>query len=69
MYWVSAIIFNKGDIEPWLCAISTAQDTLEQAKDELEFIRENHNVLFGWIDTFDENDIKQTVFHECYMVI
>lgn len=32
MYWVSAIIFDKSDAKPWLCAISTAQDTIEQAK-------------------------------------
>lgn len=67
MYWVSAIIFDKSNTKPWLCAISTAQDTIEQAKHQLEFTRNNHNVLSAWIDIFDENDNKQTVFHECYM--
>lgn len=67
LYWVSTIIFDEGDIKPWLCAISTAQDTLEQAMYQLEFTRKHHNVLSGWIDVFDEDNTKQTVFHECYM--
>lgn len=67
LYWVSTIIFDEGDTKPWLCAISTAQDTLEQAIYQLEFTRKHHNVLSGWIDVFDENNTKQTVFHECYM--
>lgn len=67
MYWVSAIIFDKGDTKPWLCAIATPQSTLEQAMYQLEFTRKNYNVLSGWIDTFDKNNVKQTVFHECYM--
>lgn len=67
MYWVSFIIQDEGNVKPWLCAISTAQDTLEQAKYQIEFTRNSHNVLSAWIDIFDENDNKQTVFHECYM--
>lgn len=67
MYWVSAIIQDEGNIKPWLCAISTTQDTLEQAKQQIEFTRNRHNVLSAWIDIFDDNDNKQTVFHECYI--
>ena len=67
LYWVSTIIFDEGDAKPWLCAISTAKDTLEQAIYQLEFTRKHHNVLSGWIDTFDESNTKQTIFHECYV--
>lgn len=67
MFWVSFIIQDKGDTKPWLCAISTAQDTLEQAKNVIEYKRNIYNILSAWIDIFDENDNKQTVFHECYM--
>lgn len=67
MFWVSVIIQDEGNTKPWLCAISTAQNTLEQAKNVIEHKRNSHNVLSAWIDIFDENDNKQTVFHECYM--
>ena len=30
-------------------------------------MRESHNVLSAWIDVFDKNDQKTTVFHECYV--
>ena len=67
MYWVSAIVFDEGDTRPWLCAISTAKDTLEQSMYQLEFTRQHHNVLSGWIDVFNDDNTKQTIFHECYM--
>lgn len=67
MYWVSFIIQDEGDSKPWLCAISTAQNTLEEAKNVIEEKRKNYNVLSAWIDTFNGNDNKQVVFHECYM--
>lgn len=67
-FWTSVIIFNNGDIKPWLCAISSPQFSLERAMKEIEHLRKNHNVLAAWIDTFDENNSnKEIVFHECYM--
>lgn len=29
--------------------------------------RSNYRVLCAWIDTFDKNNDKSTVFHECYV--
>lgn len=66
-YWTSTIIFDEGDTKPWLCSNTTSFDTLEQAKNQLEFTRKHHNVLSGWIETFDENNVPHTVFHKCYM--
>lgn len=66
-YWVSAIIQNKHDERAWLCAMTDCVLSLEKAKEVIERMRENHTVLSAWIDVFDENNIKQTVFHECYI--
>lgn len=67
LYWVSAIIQNEGNKKPWLCAMSEGELSLEKAMDVVAFTKENHTVLSIWVDTFDENNVKQTVFHECYI--
>ena len=67
LYWVSGIIQNNANELPWLLAMSEGELTLDRAKRKLETMRHNHNVLSAWIDTFYENDVKQTVFHECYI--
>ena len=67
LYWVSAIIQNKTDKKPWLLAINEGELTLEKAMKTITFIKENHTVLSVWIDVFDENGMKETVFHECYI--
>ena len=68
-YWVSAII--NGSDGPWHCALADSALSLEQAMKNINFLRENHEVLSAWIDTFDEDangkQIKTTVFHECYV--
>lgn len=67
LYWVSAIIQNKEDKKPWLRATSTGELSLDKAMDIVERIKEHSIVLSVWIDTFDESNVKQTVFHECYV--
>ena len=67
LYWVSAIIQDKGDSKPWLLAVSEGELSLERAKAAIDFIKKNHTVLSAWIDTFNENKVKETVFHECYI--
>ena len=67
LFWVSAIIQNKGDNKPWLCAMTDSEVRLEDAMETITKARENHNVLSAWIDVFDENNVKETVFHECYI--
>ena len=67
LYWVSAIIQNTFDRKPWLCAISEGESSLEKAMESIARLKESHNVISVWIDMFDENDVKQTIFHECYI--
>ena len=67
LYWVSAIIHNADEKCPWLCAKSDGSLTLDEAKREIEFLKQHNHVLSAWVDTFDENNTKATVFHECYM--
>lgn len=69
LYYVSAIIQNEGDTKPWLCAMTDSEIKLEDAMKVIARARTNHNVLSAWIDMFDENNVKQTVFHECYINI
>ena len=60
LYWVSAIIQNKSDTKPWLCAMTDGEIKLEDAMKTIAKARNNHNVLSAWIDVFDENNVKQT---------
>lgn len=69
LYWVSAIIQNKGDKKPWLCTMSSGVLSLDKAMELIIFTRENHTVLSAWVDVFDKDKVKQTVFHECYINI
>ena len=67
LYWVSAIIQNKTDSKPWLLAINEGVLTLEEAMEIINFIKSNHTALSAWVDVFDENNVKETVFHKCYI--
>ena len=63
LYWVSATIQNKNDREPWLCAMYDGELSMDSAMQTISRLKENHNVLSAWIDTF-ENGIKETVYRE-----
>ena len=67
LYWVSAIIQNKTDSKPWLLAINEGVLTLEEAMEIINFIKSNHTALSVWVDVFGENNIKEIVFHKCYI--
>jgi len=67
LYWVSAIVQNQGDKKPWLLAINDGKINLKMATEIVNHVKENNTVLSIWIDEIDKNDIKQTVFHECYI--
>ena len=66
LYWVSAIVQNKEDKKPWLRATSNGTN-FNEAMEIINRIKEHSTVLSIWIDTFDENNVKETVFHECYL--
>ncbi len=67
LYWVSAIVFDKTDKRPWLLAINEGELSFEKAMDLVACVKQNRTVLSAWIDVYDENNVKQTVFHECYI--
>ena len=61
------IILDTENSKPWLSAISCGCVSLEEAMKTIKRERDNYRVLCAWIDTFDENNYKSTVFHECYV--
>ena len=65
LYWVSYI--SNDTNTPSLTACSSGCMSLDEAIENIRVIRHHHIVLSAWIDTFDENDKKTTVFHECYI--
>jgi hypothetical protein len=67
LYWVSVIIQDKGDKKPWSCSMSTGDISFKKAMATITSIKANHIVLSAWIDVFDINGDKRTVFHECYI--
>ena len=66
LYWVSAIVQDIDDKKPWLLAMGEGELSYEKAMDVVERVKSHHTVLSVWIDVFDESNVKQTVFHECY---
>lgn len=66
-YWVSAIIQDEGDIKPWLCPMTSPNNSLEDAKKEIQYLKDRYNVISAYIDVYDQNNAKQTIFHECYL--
>ena len=67
LYWVSAIVQNEEDKKPTLLAMSSGEPNIDKAKEVVNHLKENYTVLSVWIDTFDENNNKTTVFHDCYI--
>lgn len=66
-YWVSVIIQDESDKRAWLSAMSDSVLSIDKAMETIDKARKNYTVLSAWVDTFDENNTKQTVFHECYV--
>lgn len=66
LFWVSLIIQEDEETKPWLCSKSSGFLRIEEAHNEIQWMREHDRVLSAWIDIY-ENDEKKTVFHECYI--
>lgn len=66
-YWVSVIIQNENDKKVWCSKMENCVLDIETAMELIQRIRKNYTVLSAWVDTFDENDKKHIVFHECYI--
>ena len=67
LYWVSCIIFDKGDGAPWMCSAYSSVTSYNEAMRLIDTYRKNHRVLSAWIDIFDSDRIKKTVYHESYV--
>ena len=61
------IIQNKHDKRAWLCPIAESVCDTDEAEDLLLKVRKQFTVLSAWIDIFDEDGVKETVYHECYV--
>lgn len=67
LYFTSAIIQSRSGGRPCLLAMSEGELCLEKAMEKIDSARKHYTVLSAWIDAFDENNKKETVFHECYI--
>ena len=66
-YWVSVLIQDSENSQPWLSRMLDSRSSLSEAKEIIEKYRDNYRVLSAWVDTYGENKVKTTVFHECYV--
>lgn len=66
-YWVSVLIQDSENSQPWLSRMLDSRSSLSEAKEIIEKYRNNYRVLSAWVDTYGENEVKTTVFHECYV--
>ena len=65
VYYVSAIVTYESYMKPWLLSYASCQHSMEEAMTEVANVKNAFTVLSAWIDMFDENNTKQTVYHEC----
>ena len=61
------IIQNEHDKRAWLCPIAESVCDTNEAEDLILKARKQFTVLSAWIDIFDEDGVKETVYHECYV--
>ena len=66
-YWVSLLIQYDEKSKPYLISMTDSAPHLKDAMEIIERERNNYRVLSAWVDVFDENNAKITIFHECYV--
>lgn len=66
-YWVSLLIQDDEKSKPYLISMTDSAPHLKDAMEIIERGRNNYRVLSAWVDVFDENNTKITMFHECYV--
>lgn len=75
LYWVSALVQEERTVikevitkvnKTVLLQMNTAESNLNEAKNVIANIRKYYPTFSAWIDIYDENNNKATVFHECY---
>ena len=65
-YWVSLLIHENENSNPWLCSMQNSSNSIDEALKEIEKSRKTFRVLAAWIDIFDKSE-KTTVYHRCYV--
>lgn len=66
-YWVSLLIQDDEKSKPYLISMTDSAPHLKDAMEIIERGRNNYRVLSAWVDVFDKNNVKITMFHECYV--
>lgn len=64
IYFPSAIIQND---KPRLMFTYTGEISLEKAMEIVNYWKTIHTILSVWVDAFNEDNNKETVFHKCYI--
>ena len=67
LYYVSLLIQDTENSKPWLLAMTDVCLSVEVAIKVIESAKQTYRVLSAWIDTFDWQGNKSTVFHKCYV--
>lgn len=66
-YWVTAILLDEVNQRPMSLAIGDYVSSIKEAKDIIQCARKSYTVYSAWVDTYDKNKGRVTVFHECYV--
>lgn len=66
LFWVSCLIQHPDADIPALCAMSDPCTSLEEAQAIVEKMKKRYTTHAAWIDTYDKQHNKTTVFHEYY---
>ena len=66
-YFVSLLIQDDEKSKPYLISMTDSAPHLKDAMEIIERGRNNYRVLSAWVDVFDKNNAKITMFHECYL--
>ena len=64
-YYVSAIVRNFNSDSAFLYASTECELDIAKALDCIERIKTIYLVLSAWVDSYDSNDTKRLVYHEC----
>ncbi len=69
LYWASAIIINENNKKPKLYTTNMGEFNFDKAMTIIDKLKENNIVLSAWIDVFDKDNIRKTVYHDCFVDI
>jgi len=72
-FWINFILkrtdkYTK-ETKIWHSPVSSSMNTIDAARNEIELMRKlkDQEVVSAWIDIYDNENNKTTVFHDCYI--